>query len=103
MSALTSSQQKHLRALAHHLQPVVLIGQKGITPGLLEEVKRALEDHELIKVRFTDHKEQRRELSAEIAGACEAEVAGIIGNHLILYRPQPDADKRRIDLPAARR
>lgn len=99
MNELTSAQKKHLRGLAHSLDPVVMVGQKGITQELLDEVSRALNDHELIKVRFTSFKDQRETLSEEISSKCEAGIAGIIGNHLILYREHPDPKRRQITLP----
>ncbi|MCB0344426.1 MAG: ribosome assembly RNA-binding protein YhbY [Bdellovibrionales bacterium] len=100
MKQLTSAQRKHLRGLAHHLDPIVMVGQKGITPELIAEVSRALSDHELIKVRFTDYKDQRKVLSEQIAAESEGSIAGIIGNHLILYKEHPDKDKRQIELPS---
>ena len=62
-------------------------------------MREALAAHELIKVRFVDDKERRRELAAELAEAVEAGLAGVVGHVAILYRPHPDAKKRRIELP----
>ena len=55
---LSSAQRKHLRGLAHHNEPVVMIGQKGITDALVSETSNALDSHELIKVKFVEHKEE---------------------------------------------
>ncbi len=97
--SLTSAQRKHLRGLAHALKPVVQIGQKGITPGLLSALDEALTTHELIKVKFTDFKEEKDELLPEILSGCGAALAGLIGHVAILYRPHPKPEKRKIRLP----
>jgi len=59
MQPLKSFQAKHLRALAHSLKPVVLVGQKGISPSLLGSIHEALNAHELIKIKFVDFKDRR--------------------------------------------
>jgi RNA-binding protein len=98
MSELTGKQRKHLRGLAHALKPVVLIGMKGLTPEQIKALDGALLTHELIKVKFLDHKDEKKELTAAITAATGAELAGIIGNIAILYRAHPDPAKRRITL-----
>ncbi len=96
--ALTGSQRKQLRSLAHHLDPVVQVGKLGLSEELLAAVDGALEAHELIKVRFLQFKEERRALVEEIARRCGCEVAGAVGNMAILYREHPDPEKRSIRL-----
>lgn len=100
MSDLTSAQRKHLRGLAHGLDPVVHVGQQGLTEAVLEEIDSALEAHELIKVRFVDFQEEKKSLSREIAENLDAHVAGTIGHVAILYRQHPDPEERRIRLPS---
>ena len=96
---LSSRQRKHLRALAHHLDPVVKIGKQGLTPQLIKAIDVALEDHELIKVKFIDHKDEKSEYVPEIVKQTNAEIAGIIGNIVILFRIAKDEEKRNIKLP----
>lgn len=96
MKSLTGAQRKHLRGLAHSLRPVIQVGKHGITPELLEAVDEALDSHELIKVKFVDFKEMKKELSGEIAGHTSSEAVGLIGNIAIFYRQQPDEEKRKI-------
>jgi len=96
MPPLSSAQRKELRSLAHHLVPIVLIGMKGVTETLVESVNQALEAHELIKVKFNDHKDEKRVLIDSISEATDSQVAGLIGNVAILYRPNPNPDKRKI-------
>jgi len=96
--ALTSKQRQYLKGLAHALEPVVRIGRAGASPSVIEETKRSLHAHELIKVRIeNDDSAQRKALAAELAAACDAEVAGTIGKLAILYRAR-DEDPA-IELP----
>lgn len=86
---LTSRQRKRLRSLAHPLEPVVLVGQDGITDGLVREVERALLAHELIKVRMRRPAEKEA-MAEQLAGAAGAALCGLVGHVAILYRPHPE-------------
>lgn len=101
MEKLKGYQRKYLRGLAHNLNPVVLVGQKGLTAELVQATDRALDRHELIKMKFVESKEKDRK--AEVIKALEEEIgcemAGMIGHTAILYRPQNDPEKRKITLP----
>ena len=97
---LTSSQKKHLRGLAHHLEPVVRIGRGGLTEGLFDQLEEALESHELIKVKFVDWKDRKRELAAAIEERLGCRQVGKIGHVVIFYRPVRDPERRRIELPS---
>ncbi len=99
MEKLKGSQKKYLRAQAHHLNPVVMIGAKGITEHLIGSVDAALNDHELIKVKFGELKEAKKEISQDIAGKTKSELVGLIGNIAIFYRQNPNPEKRKIKLP----
>ncbi|HRS82158.1 MAG TPA: ribosome assembly RNA-binding protein YhbY [Smithellaceae bacterium] len=96
MEPLKGSQRKYLRAQAHHLKPLVMVGAKGVTDGLIGSVDLALADHELIKVKFVEWKESKKEISARISLATQSELIGLIGNIAILYRQHPDPEKRKI-------
>jgi RNA-binding protein len=99
MDKLKGSQKKYLRAQAHHLKPLVIIGAKGITGSLIGSVDHALNDHELIKVKFGDFKESKKEISQEIAGKTKSELVGLIGNISVFYRQHPEPEKRKIKIP----
>lgn len=99
MEQLKGAQRKYLRSLAHHLKPLVIIGTKGVTEQLVGSVNLALQDHELIKVKFGEFKEAKKEISGQIAQATKSHLVGIIGNIAILYRQQPDPEKRKIKIP----
>lgn len=88
---LSTTTKKTLKAKAHHLEPVVLIGQKGITPSLLQEIDIALEHHELMKIRVQQgDKEQREMFALQIAEALGAEYIHHVGRVLIFYRKKKD-------------
>ena len=101
MPELKGFQKKHLRGLAHNLQPVVHIGQKGVTATVVDTLEAALRAHELVKVKFVENKEKetKRRLCAELEERTAAELAGLIGHVAILYRPHPETEKRKIVLP----
>ena len=99
MEKPTSAQRKYLRSLAHSLDPVVLIGHRGLTGAVVHAAYEALDAHELIKVRFNAHKDEKRALTAELAERTGAHVAGMIGHVAILYREHRDPEQRKIVLP----
>lgn len=95
---LTEKQRRHLRGLAHHLNPVVQIGNGGVSEGVVAETRRALNDHELIKVRVSGlEREERDEAMNRLAELSESSLVGRIGHIAILYRRHPD--RPRILLP----
>lgn len=98
---LTSHQNKYLRSLAHGLKPLVLVGKNGLTAEVIASVDAALEKHELIKVKFIDHKEkeQKNELVDAICHQTRCFRAGMIGHTAILYRQATKASRRKITLP----
>lgn len=84
---LSSKQQRELKARAHHLKPVVRVGQKGITENLLLETENALETHELIKLHIgSDERDERQAICREIAEKTGAEVVNMIGKTGVLYK-----------------
>ena len=94
---LSPEQRKFLKAQAHPLKPVVMIGAQGLTEAVILEAGRALAAHELIKVRVLgDDREAREAYLAELCAALDAAPVQHIGKLLLLYRP---ADKPRIQLP----
>jgi len=88
--ALTTKERKELKAAAHHLNPVVRIGQKGLTDNVVQETHLALEHHELIKVHIQGEREARNELAAALAVATGAELVSSIGKVSILFRPRAE-------------
>jgi len=98
---LSGKQRKYLRGLAHALDPVVHVGKEGISDELAAQVDRALESHELIKVRFLGGRPEQPALVGELLARTGAAEAGRIGHVAILYRPRAQPEKRKIRLPPA--
>ena len=86
--SLTGAQRHALRGRAHGLEPVVLVGQAGVTDAVVEAVDDALLAHELIKVRL-HQPEDKKGSAAELAERTSAALCGLIGHTVILYRPHP--------------
>jgi len=99
---LSGSDRRHLRSLAHALDPVVQIGAAGVTPGVIAALDRALSDHELVKVRIARERDERREIAEALGEATRSAVAGLIGHIAVLYRPAREPERRRIELPSQR-
>ena len=90
---LNSKQKKTLKAKAHHLKPVVRIGQKGLTENLIQETEQALNIHELIKIHIADDdRELRGELAAQLTRATGADMVSQIGKTFTLYRKRKTND-----------
>lgn len=91
---LTPSQRRALRADAHHLSPVVSIGQDGLTEAVIREADAALKAHGLIKARlFCDDRSQREAMLETLCGRLDAAPVQHIGKLLVLWRPKPDVEK----------
>jgi len=87
---LTDKQRRQLRGLAHGLKPIIRVGQAGISDAVVAETSRALEAHELIKVRVADmERDERNEALASLAARTDSEMVGRIGHTAILYRRHP--------------
>jgi RNA-binding protein len=88
---LSERQRKYLRGLGHSLTPVLLIGQHGMTPAVITEAKRALHDHELIKVKFRGAERGARDSGlAELATATESTLVQKIGHTALYYKRRND-------------
>ena len=98
MIELTSKQRKSLEKLAHDLSPVVIVGQQGVTENLVKMVETSLKAHELIKVKFNEDKDDKREYSEDIAQRTESTLVRVIGNVAIFYKENEDPEKRQIRL-----
>lgn len=87
---LTGKQKRHLRALGHHLDPVVQVGSAGLTEGVERKVAVELERHELIKVKVgQDCAVAASEAAPHLAAYTGAEVVGVLGRTALLYLAHP--------------
>ena len=103
MNSPTSKELRQLRAKAHSLKPIVTVAGKGLAPSVLEELDRALNDHELIKVKIAvADREQRESVIGELCTHSEAHLVQRVGNIATLLRPNPQADSRKSNLHRSR-
>ena len=92
---LTPAQRKVHRAEAHHLDPIVMVGGDGLTPAVKKEADAALKAHGLIKIRvFSDDRLARDAMLQELADELDAAPIQHIGKLLVLWRPQPEKEKK---------
>jgi RNA-binding protein len=88
MLNLSVSQRRDLKARAHALHPVVIIGNAGLTPAVLDEIERSLKSHDLMKIRvMNDDREVREAMLQEICETLKAGPVQHIGKILVVYRP----------------
>ncbi len=87
---INTALKQALKAQAHHLKPVVLMGSKGLTPAVVEETNIALTDHELIKVKINGaEKPDRMLMASDLCQQLDAALIQLIGNTAIIYRKNP--------------
>jgi RNA-binding protein len=97
---LAPNQRRYLRALGHHLNPIVQVGHQGVTDGVLGALDQALTDHELVKVKVAPAVDDREAAAEALAAGTRSDCAQILGRTLLLYRPREE--KPKITLPPAR-
>ena len=86
---LSNSQRRYLRGLTHDINPVVMIGEKGLNENVLTEIELALDHHELIKIRLRTDRESRKAMRTEIEEKFNATPVHSIGQIACFYRPNP--------------
>ena len=103
MTRPTSKELRQLRAQAHSLKPVVTVAGKGLAPSVLEELDRALNDHELIKVKVAvGDRELREAVIGELCAKSNAYLVQRVGNIATVLRANPQADPRKSNLHRSR-
>ena len=97
--SLSNAEKKRFRTIGHNLKPVVIIAQKGLTENIGQEINRALESHELIKIKLqVPDRESKQELITEICETYRAEAVQTIGHVLLLYRAAKKPDPKLSNL-----
>ena len=94
---INAKQRKFLEKNAQPLNALVQVGGAGVTENQLAQISRLLGEHELIKVKFNEFKEEKRELANDIAEKTQSTAVRLIGNVLILYRPAKEANDRKFE------
>ena len=98
MIELNSKQRKILEKAAHDLQPVVIVGEAGLTDGVVQMTADSLAAHELIKVKFNEYKDEKQELTTQLCARTDATLVRIIGNVAILYKEAEKEEDRKFKL-----
>ncbi|MES2818643.1 MAG: ribosome assembly RNA-binding protein YhbY [Pseudomonadota bacterium] len=92
---LTPEQKKQYKSIGHHLKPVVIVADNGLTEGVMAELERALADHELIKIQLRIlEREARLAAIAAVCKASKSELVQVIGKMALIYRKNPKANKQ---------
>jgi len=83
---------RDLKAKAQRLKPIVKLGKEGLTESFLASLDQALNDHQLVKVKFDEFKEQKKELAPVLAEKTQAQIIMRVGNVLVLFRRKAEPD-----------
>ena len=99
MMSLSNLDKKRFRTIGHDLKPIVIIAQKGLTENIRQEIDRALESHELIKLKIQiPDRQAKQALVAEITAQAKAEVVQQVGHVVLLYRAAKRPDPKLSNL-----
>lgn len=93
LEKLPNSIVRDLKARAQRLEPIIKIGKAGLTDAFLRSLDEALAHHELVKVKFADLKEQKKELAPQLAEKSASHLIMQVGNVVVLYRQKPKKDE----------
>lgn len=97
MLTLTIAHRRELKAQAHALNPVVMIGKSGLSSSVIEELNRGLSSHELIKIKVQiDDRIARNELFERICQQLNAAPVQHIGKIFVIYRPKPEETDKKV-------
>jgi RNA-binding protein len=88
MDLLTNAHVRDLKAKAQRLKAMLKIGKEGLSPQFLRALDELLKHHELVKVKFDDLKEQKKELTPQLAEKSHSHLVTRVGNVVVLYRPK---------------
>ena len=91
--SLTQEQKKQFKSIGHHLKPIVTIADNGLTEGVLAELNRALNDHELIKIQLRAERDDRKALIDQLCAQSSSLLIQSIGKVALIYRKNPQPNK----------
>jgi RNA-binding protein len=99
MSELTNAKIRELKARAQLLKPTLRVGKDGLSPQFLAEVDKTLQHRELIKIKFEQFKEQKKELAVSLAQQSGSHLITRVGHVAVLYRPKPGGEEAEPQTP----
>jgi len=92
---LSNRELRELKARAQRIKPMLKVGKEGLTPAFLKAVDETLVHHDLVKVKFEEFKEQRKELGPKLAESVTAKLIMAVGHVVVLFRRKPDKETNR--------
>ncbi len=96
--SLTSSQARKLKGMAQRMEPMLKVGKAGLSDAFIRTVDEALAQHELVKVKFSEFKEEKKVLAPQLAEKTHSQLVHRVGNVAVLFRRQADPQRQRIRL-----
>ncbi len=92
LEPLNNAQVRKFKAAAQLLEPMLKVGKAGLSEGFIKTVDAALAQHELVKIKFADFKEQKKELAPLLAEKTASHLVMRVGNVMVLHRPKPPTE-----------
>ena len=92
LEPLSNAQIRKFKAAAQHLEPMLKVGKAGLSEAFVASVNEALTHHELVKIKFAEFKEQKKELAPQLASQTASHLVMRVGNVMVLHRPRPVVD-----------
>ena len=96
MEQLNNAQIRKLKGLAQRMDASLKIGKQGLSEGFIKSLDEELSRHELVKIKFTEFKEQKKDLAPQLAEKTRSHLVTLLGNVAVLFRRQPDEAKQKI-------
>jgi RNA-binding protein len=90
MEKLPNAEIRKLKGAAQRMKPILHVGKSGLTEQFIKSVEDAFQHHELIKIKFADHKEEKRELAPQLAEKSNSYLVTLLGNVVVLYRKKAE-------------
>ena len=98
MEKLTNPQVRKLKGAAQRMDPSLKVGKQGLSEPFLKSLNEELTRHELVKVKFAEFKEQKKDLAPQLAQKTGSHLVTLLGNVAVLFRRNPDPQKQKIQL-----
>jgi RNA-binding protein len=96
MEELNNAQIRKLKGMAQRMDASLKVGKQGLSDGFIKTLNEELDRHELVKLKFVEFKDQRKELAPQLAEKTHSHLVILLGNVVVLYRPNPDESKQKI-------
>lgn len=96
MEELNNAQVRKLKALAQRMDASLKVGKQGLSEAFIRSLDEELSRHELVKLKFAEFKEQRKELAPQLAERTQSHLVTLLGNVAVLFRRNPDESQRKV-------